>query len=82
MPNLNNKTIFISGATRGMGRAIALRCAREAANVFVTGKSTQSIHPKAPGTMYSIAREVEDAGGHSVAVHLDVRAKTPLPPRF
>ena len=71
MPNLNNKTIFVSGATRGIDKAIALRSVREGANVVVTGKSTQST-PKAPGTMYSTTREV-DAGGHSLAVQLDMR---------
>jgi citronellol/citronellal dehydrogenase len=72
MSNLKNKTIFITGATRGIGREIALRFAREGANVVVTGKSTQP-NPKTPGTIYSTAQEVEGAGGQALAVQLDVR---------
>lgn len=72
MPSLANKTVFITGATRGIGRAIALRFAQEGANVVITGKSTQP-NPKTPGTIYSTAQEVEQAGGHALALQLDVR---------
>ena len=73
--SLRGKTIFITGATRGIGREIALRCARDGANVVVTGKSAQP-HPKLPGTVGSVAREVEAAGGKALAIQLDVRDAT------
>ncbi len=72
MSNLNNKTVFITGATRGIGKAIALRFARDGANVVVTGKSVGP-DPKAAGTIQTASREVEDAGGHALALQLDVR---------
>ena len=72
MLSLTGKTIFISGATRGIGREIALRCARDGANVVVTGK-TVSPHTRLPGTIHSVAQEVEEAGGKALAVELDVR---------
>jgi len=72
MPGLKGKTIFITGATRGIGREIALRCARDGANVVVTGK-TASPHARLPGTIHSVAREVEDAGGRALAIMLDIR---------
>jgi citronellol/citronellal dehydrogenase len=70
--SLKGKTVFITGATRGIGRAIALRCARDGANVVVTGKSAEP-HPRLPGTIHSVAKEVEEAGGRALAVQLDVR---------
>jgi len=70
--SLEKKTIFITGATRGIGREIALKCAREGANVVVTGKSAEP-HPKLPGTIGEVAKEVEDAGGRALALQLDVR---------
>ncbi|OGA25331.1 MAG: short chain dehydrogenase [Betaproteobacteria bacterium RIFCSPLOWO2_02_FULL_67_26] len=69
---LKGKTIFITGATRGIGREIALRCARDGANVVVTGKSAEP-HPKLPGTIHSVAKEIEAAGGKALAIQLDVR---------
>ncbi|HTP95681.1 MAG TPA: SDR family NAD(P)-dependent oxidoreductase, partial [Burkholderiales bacterium] len=51
--SLANKTVFITGASRGIGREIALRCAREGANVIVTGKSAEP-HPKLSGTIHSV----------------------------
>lgn len=69
---LKGKTIFITGATRGIGREIALRCARDGANIVVTGKSADP-HPKLPGTLHSVAEEVEAAGGKPLPVQLDVR---------
>jgi citronellol/citronellal dehydrogenase len=70
--DLRGKTIFITGASRGIGRAIALRCARDGANVVVTGKTAQP-HPKLPGTIHSVAAEVAQAGGAALALQLDVR---------
>lgn len=72
MPGLRGKTIFITGATRGIGREIALRCARDGANVVVTGKTSEP-HPKLSGTIHTVAREIEAAGGTALAVQLDVR---------
>jgi len=72
MSDLKNKTIFITGATRGIGREIALRCARDRANVVITGKTAEA-HAKLPGTIYSVAAEVEQAGGKALAIQLDVR---------
>ena len=72
MNTLRNKTVFISGATRGIGREIALRCARDGANLVITGKSDLP-HPKLPGTIHSVAEEVIAAGGQALAIQLDVR---------
>ncbi len=72
MAGLKGKTVFITGATRGIGREIALRCARDGANVVVTGKSVEP-HPKLPGTIHTVAKEVEAAGGAALALALDVR---------
>lgn len=72
MNNLRDKTIFITGATRGIGREIALRCARDGANVVITGKTAEA-HPKLSGTIHSVANEVAEAGGQALAMQLDVR---------
>ncbi len=72
MNNLRGKTIFITGSSRGIGREIALRCARDGANVVITGKTAEP-HPKLPGTIHSVAAEVEQAGGKALAIQLDVR---------
>jgi citronellol/citronellal dehydrogenase len=67
-----NKTIFITGASRGIGKAIGLRLAREGANVVVAAKSTEE-NPKLGGTIYSAASEMKAAGGEGLAVQLDIR---------
>jgi citronellol/citronellal dehydrogenase len=72
MSSLKGKTIFITGATRGIGREIALKCASDGANIVVTGKSAQP-HPRLPGTVHSVAGEIESAGGRALAIQLDVR---------
>lgn len=72
MPSVHGKTIFITGSSRGIGREIALRCARDGANVVITGKTVEP-HAKLPGTIYSVADEVSQAGGQALAVRLDVR---------
>jgi citronellol/citronellal dehydrogenase len=72
MSSVHGKTIFITGSSRGIGREIALRCARDGANVVVTGK-TAAPHPKLPGTIHSVADEVAQAGGQALAIQLDVR---------
>ena len=72
MSSLKNKTIFITGASRGIGREIALRCAKDGANIVIAAKS-DTPHPKLPGTIHSVAAEVEAAGGKALAIKLDVR---------
>jgi citronellol/citronellal dehydrogenase len=69
---LGGRTLFITGASRGIGLAIALRAARDGANVVIAAKSTQE-HPKLPGTIFSAAEQVEQAGGHALALAMDVR---------
>ncbi|MCE9640162.1 MAG: SDR family oxidoreductase, partial [Betaproteobacteria bacterium] len=75
--SLQGKTIFITGASRGIGREIALRCARDRANIVVTAKTVEA-HAKLAGTIHSVAAEVEAAGGHALALQLDVRDETSL----
>ena len=77
MASLKDKTIFITGASRGIGREIALRCARDGANIVVTAKTVEP-HAKLPGTIHSVAAEVEAAGGHALALQLDVRDENAL----
>ncbi len=72
MNEFAGRTILITGASRGIGRAIALRLARDGANVAIAAKSDEP-HPKLPGTIHSVAAEVDAAGGHGLAVRLDVR---------
>ncbi len=67
-----NKTIFITGASRGIGKAIALRLAREGANIIVAAKSVEE-NPKLGGTIYSSAEEIESAGGKALPIQLDIR---------
>ncbi len=70
--SLSGKTLFITGASRGIGLAIALRAAADGANVVVTGKTTEP-HPKLPGTIFTAAAAIEQAGGQALAVAMDVR---------
>jgi citronellol/citronellal dehydrogenase len=70
--NFLNKTIFITGASRGIGKAIALRLAKEGANIVVAAKSTEE-NPKLGGTIFSAAAEIEAAGGKALAVQCDIR---------
>lgn len=70
--HLAGKTIFISGASRGIGKAIALRAARDGANIIIAAK-TADPHPKLPGTIYSVAKEIEDAGGRALPCMVDIR---------
>lgn len=69
---LANKTLFISGASRGIGRAIALRAARDGANIAIAAK-TATAHPKLPGTVYTVAEEIEKAGGKALPLVVDIR---------
>lgn len=71
-PSLAGKTLFVSGASRGIGLAIALRAARDGANVVVAAKTAEA-HPKLPGTVYTAAQEIEAAGGKALPVVCDIR---------
>jgi len=70
--SLAGKTLFITGASRGIGLAIALRAARDGANVAIAAKTTQP-NPKLPGTIFSAAEEIEAAGGRALPLSVDVR---------
>ena len=71
MPNLKDKTLFITGASRGIGKAIGLRAARDGANIVIASKTTEP-HPRLSGTIYTAAEEIEQAGGR--ALPLKVRS--------
>jgi len=70
--SLNGKTLFVTGASRGIGLAIALRAARDGANIAIAAKTAEA-HPKLPGTIYSAAEEIEKAGGKALPLIVDVR---------
>ncbi|WP_273732459.1 SDR family oxidoreductase [Mycolicibacterium septicum] len=70
--SLSGKTLFISGASRGVGLAIAKRAAADGANVALIAKTAEP-HPKLPGTIYTAAKEIEDAGGHALPIVGDIR---------
>ena len=70
--SLKGKTLFITGASRGIGLAIALKAARDGANVAIAAK-TDTPHPKLPGTIHSAAQEIEAAGGKALPLVVDVR---------
>ena len=70
--NLKGKTIFITGASRGIGKAIGLRAARDGANVVIAAKTAEA-HPKLEGTIYTAKAEIEAAGGKALACICDVR---------
>ena len=72
MSTLKGKTLFITGASRGIGLAIALRAARDGADVAVVAK-TKDPHPKLPGTVYTACEEIEKAGGKALACVTDIR---------
>src|SRR3978361_2162984 len=70
--SLKGKTLFVTGASRGIGLAIALRAARDGANVAIAAKTAEP-HPKLPGTIYTAAEEIEAAGGKELPLIVDVR---------
>ncbi|MBZ4422670.1 NAD(P)-dependent oxidoreductase [Myxococcus sp. RHSTA-1-4] len=72
MADLKGKTLFITGASRGIGKAIALRAARDGANIVIAAKTTEP-HPKLPGTIYTAAEEIEKAGGKALPCAVDIR---------
>jgi citronellol/citronellal dehydrogenase len=72
MNNLKNKTLFVSGASRGIGLAIAKRAAKDGANIILAAKTAEP-HPKLPGTIYTAAEEIEEVGGKALPVVCDIR---------
>lgn len=74
---LAGRTIFITGGSRGIGLAIALRAARDGANVIIAAKTAEP-HPKLPGTIYTAAEDIERAGGTALPLLLDVRDETAI----
>lgn len=70
--NLNGKVIFITGGSRGIGREIALRAATDGANIVIAAKTSEP-HPALEGTIYSVAHEIEKAGGKALPMMVDVR---------
>lgn len=77
MRSLKGKTLFITGASRGIGKAIALRAARDGANIVIAAK-TADTNPKLPGTIYSAAEEIEAAGGKALPLMVDVREEASI----
>jgi citronellol/citronellal dehydrogenase len=72
MTTLSGKTLFITGASRGIGLAIALRAARDGANIAIAAK-TATPHPKLPGTIHTAAEQIRQAGGRALALECDIR---------
>ena len=72
MATLSGKTLFITGASRGIGKAIGLRAARDGARIVIAAK-TEVPHPKLPGTIHTAAEEIERAGGRALPIAVDIR---------
>ena len=70
--SLQGKTIFMSGGSRGIGLAIAKRCARDGANIAIAAKTAEP-HPKLEGTIYTAAKEIENMGGQALPLVCDIR---------
>jgi citronellol/citronellal dehydrogenase len=77
METLKDKTLFITGGSRGIGLAIALRAARDGANIAIAAKTAEP-HPKLPGTIYTAATEIEAAGGKALPILCDIRHEDQL----
>jgi citronellol/citronellal dehydrogenase len=75
MNNLCGKTLLVTGGSRGIGEAIALRAARDGANVVIAAKTTEA-NPKLPGTIFTVAEAIRAVGGQALAVPLDIRDET------
>ena len=74
MRDLKNQTLFVTGASRGIGLAIAKRAAQDGANIVIAAKTAKA-HPKLPGTIYTAAEEIEAAGGSALPVICDIRSE-------
>jgi len=77
MASLEGKVLFITGASRGIGKAIALRAAKDGARIVIAAKTAEP-HPKLPGTIYSAAEEIEAAGGKALPLMVDIRYEEQL----
>jgi len=77
MSGLHGKTLFVTGGSRGIGLAIAVRAARDGANVVIAAK-TDAPNPKLPGTIHTAANDIEDAGGKALPIACDIRDETAL----
>lgn len=77
MSHLKGKTLFITGASRGIGLAVALKAASAGANIVIAAK-TAAPHPKLPGTIYTAADEIEKAGGKALPLVVDIREESQL----
>jgi citronellol/citronellal dehydrogenase len=75
--SLKGKTLFITGASRGIGKAIALRAAKDGANVVIAAKTAEP-HPKLPGTIFTAAAEIEAAGGKVLPCQVDIRSEVQI----
>lgn len=74
MNRFTGKTVFITGASRGIGKAIGLKLAAEGANIVIAAKTAEP-HPKLPGTIYTAAEEMEAAGGKALPIVVDIRSE-------
>jgi citronellol/citronellal dehydrogenase len=72
MPTLKDKVLFVTGASRGIGLAIAVRAARDGARIAIAAKTSEP-HPKLPGTIHTAAKDIEQAGGQALALTVDIR---------
>ncbi len=72
--SLKGRTLFVTGASRGIGLAIALRAAQDGANIAVLAKTAEP-HPRLPGTIYTAAKEIENAGGRALPLQVDIRSE-------
>ncbi len=72
MADLRDKTVFITGASRGIGHSIGLRAAQDGANIVIAAKTVEP-HPKLPGTIHTSAQDMEAAGGNALAIQMDIR---------
>lgn len=70
---LKDRVVFITGASRGIGKAVALACAKEGANVVIAAKTDVENNPRLPGTIHDVAKEIEALGRKALAIRLDVR---------
>jgi citronellol/citronellal dehydrogenase len=77
MSGLGGKTLFITGGSRGIGLAIAVRAARDGANVVIAAK-TDAPNTKLPGTIHTAANDIEDAGGKALPIACDIRDENAL----
>lgn len=77
MNTLKGKTLFVTGGSRGIGLTIALRAARDGANIAIVAKTAEP-HPRLPGTIHTAARDIEAAGGKALALQCDIRDEAQL----